>query len=248
MLKGFGQFATGTVQVCHRSPDACGLTATDCRNPHLAAPRLPSLALSPVGASLLAIFSALRRRGSPASWLLQQRDPRLVHDVRVRAVRSRYGAVLPSIARCLLRPNSDRLQKSAARGATITSRGLSPVGASLLAIFSAPPRRGSPASWLLQQRDPRLVHDVRVRAVRYRYGAGLPSVARCFSGLTPTDCRRRIRAAPAVPLRTSNAYATTRVHYLRRGRSALWWVWEQPFLTPSSSHCTVPSWRVAVAE
>gem|GEM_PF-2105316 len=173
-----------------------GLTATDCRNPH-AAPRLPSLALSPVGASLLAIFSAPRRRGSPATWLLQQRDPRLVHVVRVRAVRYRYGASLPPVARCLLGLTATDCRNPHA-APRLPSLALSPVGASLLAIFSAPRRRGSPATWLLQQRDPRLVHVVRVRAVRYRYGASLPPVARCLLGLTATDCRNP-HAAPRLP-------------------------------------------------
>ncbi len=167
---------------------------------------MPSLALSPVGASLLAIFSAPRRRGSPASWLLQQCDPRLVHVVRVRAVRYRYGAGLPPIARCLLGLTATECRSPHA-APRLPSLALSPVRASLLAIFSAPRRRGSPATWLLQQPDPRLVHVVPVRTVRCRCAAGLPPVARYFSGLTSTDCRRRIRAAPAVPLSTSNAYA-----------------------------------------
>jgi len=155
-----------------------GLTATDCRNPH-AAPRLPSLALSPVRASLLAIFSAPQRRGSPASWLLQQCDV-----VRVRAVRYRYGAGLPPVARCLLglTATDGRNPHAAPR---LPSLALPPVGASLLAIFSAPRRRGSPASWLLQTHDPRLVRVVcvnsaicgwpmsyGVRAIRYRCAAG----------------------------------------------------------------------------
>jgi len=108
---------------------------------------------------------------------------------------------LPPVSRCFsgLTSTDGRNPHAAPR---LPSLALPPVGASLLAIFSAPRRRGSPASWLLQKRD-----VVRVRAVRYRFGAGLPPVARYFSGLTATDCRRRIRAAPAVPLRTSNAYA-----------------------------------------
>jgi hypothetical protein len=171
------------------------------QNPH-AAPRLPSLALSPVGASLLAIFSTPQRRGSPASWLLHKRDV-----VRVRAVRYRYGAGLPPVARCLLGLAATDCRIPHLAAPRLPSLALSPVGASLLAIFSPPRRCGSPASWLLQQPDPRLVHVVRGRAVRCRCAAGLPPVARYFSGLTSTDCRRRIRAAPAVPLRTSNAYA-----------------------------------------
>ena len=156
---------------------------------------------------MLASFSAPRRRGSPASWLLQKRDSRLAHVVRVRAIRYRCGAGLPSVTGSLpgLTTTDCRIPHLAAP--RLPSMALSPVGASLLAIFSPPRRCGSPASWLPQQRDPRLVHIVRVRAVRYSCGAGLPSVTRCFSGLTATYSRRRIRAAPAVPLPPHDVYA-----------------------------------------
>ena len=161
----------------------------------------------PCRSQLQAIFSAPRRCGSPASWLLQQRDLRLVHGVRVRTVRYRYGAGLPPVTGSLPGPTATDCRNPHLGAPRLPSLALSCVGASLLAIFSLPSRRGSPASWLLQPLDLRLVHSVRVRAVRYRDGAGLPSVARCSSGLTATDSGRRIRAVPAALLPSHNVYA-----------------------------------------